>query len=175
MKQKQEQKKENLNPGWLGNIADDEIYRENIIDHYKNPRNFGKLTHYTFKHKDTNTSCGDEVEIFVLVEQDKVKEVKFFGRGCAISVAAASMLTEHLQGKTLKELQSISTEDILEMLGINLGIVRQRCGLLCLKALNHSMNKEVRSHRVHKGIFSANAFIKRVKGDAGDPYNETRN
>ena len=144
MNQAQNSKNENMNPSWLGDVAEDEIYRENILDHYRNPRNFGRLAKYTFKHKDTNTSCGDEIEIFVLLEKNKVKEITFFGRGCAISVAAASMLTEHLRGITLKDLKKISQEDILEMLGINLGIVRQRCGLLCLKALSHSLYKEVK-------------------------------
>lgn len=131
---------ETLNPNYLGNGSEDEeIYRENILEHYRNPRNFGKLQQPSLQQKETNPTCGDELELFVNLEQGKAAEVKFFGKGCAISQAAASMLTEHMKGKSIEELQNISPDKVLAMLGIQLGFVRKRCGLLCLKTLQKGL------------------------------------
>ena len=128
--------KENLDPSWLGE-GEEEIYKENILDHYKNPRNFGELEKAEIKESELNPVCGDMIKLFVkLDERKKVKDVKFKGNGCAISVAATSMLTEELKGKSLEEVKKISKEDIFNMLGIKLGVVRMKCGLLCLNTLN---------------------------------------
>jgi len=127
--------KENLDPNWLGNEEEDEIYRENIIDHFKNPRNFGEIIEAEIKHSELNSICGDMIRLFVKLEDKKVSDVKFKGNGCAISMAATSMMTEVLKGKTLEEIKKLSKEDIFEMLGIKLGIVRIKCGLLCLNTL----------------------------------------
>jgi len=128
--------KESLDPNWLGN-EEEEIYKENIIDHYKNPRNFGELEKAEINESELNPVCGDMIKLFVkLDERKKVKDVKFKGNGCAISVAATSMLTEELKGKSLEDIKKISKEDIFNMLGIKLGVVRMKCGLLCLNTLN---------------------------------------
>ena len=93
--------RENLDLSYMGN-EEDEIYKLNILEHYKNPRNFGKLDNADITHKEINTTCGDEIQIFVKLDKNKkIKEARFFGRGCAISQAAASMLTEKVKG--LKE------------------------------------------------------------------------
>ena len=128
--------------GTFDGVSADQMYREHILDHYRNPRNFGKLVRYTFRHKDTNTTCGDELEIYALLKKNKLQEIRFFGRGCAISIAAASMLTEYLKGKSMQELKKVSQEDLLKMLGINLGPVRKKCGLLCLKALTNALKEK---------------------------------
>mgnify|MGYP001216095039 FL=1 len=122
-------------------IEEDEIYKENILDHYKHPRNFGNLKNYTFKSKEFNPVCGDEIEIFIKFENGKIIEAKFIGRGCAISQASVSMLTDYLESKTLDQVKSLSKEDILEMLGIQIGIVRMNCALLPLKALHSGVEK----------------------------------
>ena len=128
--------KESLDPNWLGN-EEEEIYKDNIIDHYKNPRNFGELEKAEINESELNPVCGDMIKLFVkLDERKKVKDVKFKGNGCAISVAATSMLTEELKGKSLEDIKKISKEDIFNMLGIKLGVVRMKCGLLCLNTLN---------------------------------------
>ncbi|MFH1750456.1 MAG: Fe-S cluster assembly sulfur transfer protein SufU, partial [Candidatus Micrarchaeota archaeon] len=80
-----------------------DIYRENVLDHYKNPRNFGKMESPDAKYHDTNPLCGDEIEIMLKIEGDKVSEAKFQGQGCAISQASASILTEKLIGMSLEE------------------------------------------------------------------------
>jgi nitrogen fixation NifU-like protein len=114
----------------------DDLYREVILDHYKNPRNKGTLDPRDFSYEDENPLCGDKLRIDVRLDADRrVKEVAFSGRGCAISQASASMLTEAIMGKTLDEVKQMGKDDILEMLGIELGPVRLKCALLSLKVL----------------------------------------
>jgi len=114
----------------------DDMYREVILDHYKNPRNKGTLDPHDFSYEDENPLCGDKLRIDVrLDEQKRIKEVAFSGRGCAISQASASMLTEAIMGKTVEEVKQMTTDDILDMLGIELGPVRLKCALLSLKVL----------------------------------------
>lgn len=112
-----------------------DIYRENILDHYKYPRNFGTLAHPDITHQENNPLCGDEIRLDLQLEGDKIVAIKFSGKGCAISQASASMLTEMLEGCTLKEAKRIRKEDILDLLGIPLGPVRIKCALLALKVL----------------------------------------
>ena len=133
---------DNLDPTWLGNSSEeDEIYRENILDHFKHPRNFGKLTEYNLSSKEFNPVCGDQIELFIKLKNNKVEDVKFTGKGCAISMASISMLTEKIRGLNLEELRNLNKEDILEMIGIQLGVVRMKCGLLSLKALLNGLSK----------------------------------
>lgn len=121
----------------------DPLYREHILDHFRNPRNFCQLGSCSIRHKETNPLCGDEVEIMIQVEQngEKIADIKFQGQGCAISMAAASLLTEELHGKTLQDAKSITPERMLELLGIEVGIVRRKCALLSLKAVQEGIKK----------------------------------
>ena len=102
----------------------DDLYRQNILDHYQNPRNFGTLEHPDISAEDSNPLCGDEIRIDLLVKDGVIEDVRFSGKGCSISRAAASMLTEEIRGKTLEEVKRIGKDDVLEMLGIELGPVR---------------------------------------------------
>ncbi len=114
----------------------DEIYKEIIMDHYKNPRNFGKLEGADFSAEDNNPLCGDHVEMAVKVSDGKVADVKFIGRGCAISMAAASIITELIQGLSMEDLRKFDKEHLLEAMGNpDLGPVRVKCALLPLKTL----------------------------------------
>ena len=114
----------------------DDMYREVILDHYKNPRNKGTLDPHDFSYEDENPLCGDKLRIDVrLDDEQRVKEVAFSGRGCAISQASASMLTEAIIGKTVDEVKQMNKDDILDMLGIELGPVRLKCALLSLTVL----------------------------------------
>ncbi len=114
----------------------DDLYRELILDHYKNPRNKGTLDPADFSYEDDNPLCGDRIRMDIRIdENNRVKEVAFTGKGCAISQASASMLTEEIVGKTLDEVKQINKERILEMLGIPLGPTRLKCALLSLKVL----------------------------------------
>ncbi len=114
----------------------DDFYKENILDHYRYPRNTGKLDAPTHSHLEHNPLCGDTIQIDLHVdENDVIDQIAFEGKGCAISQASASMLTEMIEGKTLDEIKQIGKEDILEALGISIGPVRMKCALLSLKVL----------------------------------------
>jgi nitrogen fixation protein NifU and related proteins len=114
----------------------DDFYRENILDHYRHPRNAGTLADPTHTHEENNPLCGDVIRVDLHVNQDNIiDEVAFQGKGCAISQASASMLTEMIKGKTLDEAKSIGKEQLLEALGIEIGPVRMKCALLSLKVL----------------------------------------
>jgi nitrogen fixation NifU-like protein len=120
----------------------DDIYREIILDHYRNPRNKGRLTNPDVSIHDSNPLCGDEIDIHLKVEEDKIKEIKFEGRGCAISQASVSMLTEMVLDKPLNLVRDLAKEDILENIGLtNLGPARIKCALLSLKVLKMAMIK----------------------------------
>lgn len=114
----------------------DDMYREMIIDHYKNPRRRGTLDPHDFSYEDDNPLCGDRIRIDVRVDADeRISEAAFDGVGCAISQAAADMLIESIVGKTLDEVKALGKEHILAILGIELGPVRLKCALLSLKVL----------------------------------------
>ena len=114
----------------------DMIYREHILDHYKNPRNHGTIEHADISYHDNNPLCGDEIKIAVTLDSEKkVDDVKFIGRGCAISQCAASMLTEEIKGKSLEDVKKIRNQDIIDMLSIPISPVRMKCAILSLKVL----------------------------------------
>lgn len=114
-----------------------DIYRELILDYYRNPRNFGRLEKYDIDARDTNPLCGDEIEMQIRVgEGQTIEDIKFVGKGCAISQASASMLTELAKGKQLDWVKQVAKEDIFKMLGNpDLGPSRVKCALLGMKVL----------------------------------------
>jgi nitrogen fixation NifU-like protein len=118
-------------------LSSADIYKEIILDYYRHPRNYGKLEKFDIDAHDSNPLCGDEIEIQVGVGEDRtIKEIKFYGKGCAISQASASMLTELAKGKPLDWVKQLSKEDVLEMLGNpELGPSRIKCALLGMKVL----------------------------------------
>jgi len=116
-------------------VADDQFYREYILDHYKNPRNFGRLEAADISHEEENPLCGDVVGIDLKVEGGSIADVRFHGRGCAISQASASLLTERLKGMSLEDAKRIGKDDVLEELGIEISPARIKCALLSLKVL----------------------------------------
>lgn len=114
----------------------DDFYKENILDHYRHPRNAGALENPTHTHREHNPLCGDVIRIDLHVNTDNIIDrVAFTGKGCVISQASASMLTEMIAGKTLDEAKGIGKEEILEALGIPIGPTRLKCALLALKVL----------------------------------------
>ncbi|MFA6992823.1 MAG: SUF system NifU family Fe-S cluster assembly protein [Candidatus Gracilibacteria bacterium] len=117
-----------------------DLYSEIILDHYKNPRNKGELKDPTNVAEESNPLCGDKLKISLKFDKaGKVEKAKFSGEGCAISQAAASMLTEKLIGKTTKEIANLKDKDILKMLNIPISHSRQKCALLALKALKKAI------------------------------------
>ena len=114
----------------------DELYRENILDHYKRPRHFGRPDGFDLEFEDTNPLCGDEQHVFIVLGEDgKVREVGFEGKGCAISTAATSMLTEELAGKSREDLLRLDKSEVLDLLGIEISATRMKCALLGLKVV----------------------------------------
>ena len=113
----------------------DELYRENILDHYKHPRNHGTLENPDVSFEDANPLCGDRLRMDFRIQDGKIAAVRFSGQGCSISQASASMLSEKVEGMTLDEAKQIGRDEVLEMLGIEFGPVRLKCALLALKTL----------------------------------------
>ena len=112
----------------------DEIYGDNIHDHYKRPRHFGRPEAFDLEFEDTNPFCGDEQHVYITLDDSgRVDGVAFEGKGCAISTAATSMLTEELAGKTRAELLRLDKDFVLELLGIDISATRMKCALLGLK------------------------------------------
>jgi nitrogen fixation NifU-like protein len=112
----------------------DDFYKEYILDHYRNPRNFGHLDNPTAVAEDLNPLCGDKIQMELLVGDDgKISDVRFSGKGCAISQASASMLTESIKGKTLEEVAHLSHDVVLENVGIGISPTRMKCAMLGLK------------------------------------------
>jgi len=135
---------DNVDPNFVGGG----IYREHIMDHYKNPRNQGILKDADAKHTEHNPVCGDVITITVAIKNDEIKDLRFQGRGCAISQAATSMLTEELKGKPLKNALDFSQQHIVEMLGIPIGPVRTKCAVLGMIAVKEAI-KEYQNGKIH--------------------------
>ena len=113
----------------------DDLYRENILDHYKNPRNFGELDSHDLQFHDHNPLCGDELGVHIKVEDGKIADLRFHGYGCAISQAAASISSEELIGMPVEEVGDLSAEWVIEQLGIDISATRRKCALLSLKVM----------------------------------------
>ncbi len=114
----------------------DDLYREQILEHYKRPHNFGRLDDYDLEFEDSNPFCGDEQHVFIRLDHEgKVAEVGFEGKGCAISTAATSMLTDELEGMSREDLLRLPKDFVLDLLGIDISATRIKCALLGLKVV----------------------------------------
>ena len=113
----------------------DALYRDYILEHYKNPKNFGKLDPHDLEWHDHNPLCGDELGVHIVVEDGKVGELRFHGQGCAISQAAASITSEELMGMSLDEVEKLDAEWVIDQLGIDISPTRRKCALLALKVM----------------------------------------
>ena len=118
----------------------DQMYHENILDHFKRPHNFGEMKHPDVRHHEHNPLCGDTLDMFLKIKGGKVEDVSFTGKGCAISQASASMLTDAIKGKSFGEIESMQKEQMLEMLGITLSPVRLKCAMLSLDTAKNAIH-----------------------------------
>lgn len=127
-----------------------DLYREVILDHYKNPRNFGELERPDARVEENNVSCGDRISIDITVRRQGtdeqpgsyvVDQIRFSGVGCAISQASASLLTEHVTGMSLEAVMALTTQDIYELLGTTLTPSRTKCGTLSLEVLHKAIRQ----------------------------------
>jgi nitrogen fixation protein NifU and related proteins len=113
----------------------DALYRDYILDHYKNPRNFGTLEPHDLEWLDHNPLCGDELGVHVVVEDGKVADLRFHGQGCAISQAAASISSDELIGMEIADVERLGADWVIEQLGIAISPTRRKCALLSLKVM----------------------------------------
>lgn len=118
-----------------------DLYREQILDHYKHPRNFGHLKKPDVTQEEGNITCGDKIIMEINMNKDKIKQIAFSGEGCAISQASASMLTEKVKGMRVNNIMSISLNDITDMLGTTLTPSRVKCATLSLEVLHKTLAK----------------------------------
>ena len=116
-----------------------DIYREAILDHYKNPRNFGTLDKPDAKVEEGNVTCGDRIVMEIKVNNDTIEDIRFTGEGCAINQASASMLTEKVKGAKISSVMKLKTHDIIAMLGTSLTASRVRCATLPLEVLTKAI------------------------------------
>jgi nitrogen fixation protein NifU and related proteins len=124
----------------------DDLYRENILDHYRNPRNFGRLTKPDLTSEDGNPQCGDKIGLDITFKPTTdhrppttISDIRFYGEGCAISMASASMLTEKVKGKIVSEVMKLTKDDIMKLLGTTLTLARLKCALLSLQVLHRML------------------------------------
>jgi nitrogen fixation NifU-like protein len=113
----------------------DELYRDYILEHYKNPKNFGELHEHDLDFYDKNPLCGDEMEVQIRVEDGKIADLKWHGQGCAISQAAASIASEELIGMDVDDAAKLDADWMLDHMGIDISATRRKCALLNLKVL----------------------------------------
>lgn len=111
------------------------MYRQNILEHCKNPNNFGSLHNFNIKTHAYNPSCGDEIEIKLKFEKNKIKDAKFQAKGCAISLASADILLDNIKNKPLNEIKKLNEKDLLKFLEVEINPARMSCALLALNAL----------------------------------------
>ena len=112
-----------------------DLYREQILDHFRNPRNHGTLDPADATFEDSNPLCGDRIRMDIRLDGNRIADIRFSGRGCAISQAAASMLTELALGQTIEEVRALTKDDVLDEIGIPISPARIKCALLPLKVL----------------------------------------
>lgn len=116
-------------------MTEEDINTEILLDHYRNPHNYGQIEDASVKLIEYNPVCGDTVQISLKIENGVVADAKFIGRGCSVSQGTASMLTDRIKGKPVEEVKKINQEDVLNMLGLKLGPSREKCAILSLNTL----------------------------------------
>ena len=119
----------------------DDLYRDYILEHYRRPHNFGVLDSPTVSHEGANPLCGDRITIQLGIRDGTVEDVAFTGRGCAISQASASLLTDEIRGKTVDEVAALTSEDVLDLLGIEISPARLKCALLSLDTVGKALEE----------------------------------
>jgi nitrogen fixation NifU-like protein len=119
----------------------DDLYRDEILEHYRQPHNFGTLEQPDATYEGNNPLCGDRITMMLSLDDGgKVSDVAFNGRGCAISQASASLLTDEIRGRSVEEVQAMRNQDILDLLGIEISPARLKCALLSLDTVQHALD-----------------------------------
>ena len=122
----------------------DDLYRDEILEHYRNPHNFGILESPTTSKEGANPLCGDRITLMLSIDDEgTIQDVSFTGRGCAISQASASMLTDDIKGKPLSEIAQLGRQDVLDNLNIEISPARMKCAMLSLETLRSAVSDRV--------------------------------
>jgi len=146
-------------------MSNADIYHEMIIDYSRNPANYGKIENHDVTFHDSNPLCGDSIDIDMKIDDNKVSDIKFHGKGCAICMACSSVLTEIAKGKSIDEVRSITKKDVLSELGLeNLQAVRIKCALLSLKVLKYALYSYLGKH------IENNQDVDKLKEEAANLY-----
>ncbi len=119
----------------------DDLYRDYILEHYRRPHNFGVLEDATASYEGSNPLCGDRITMQLGIRDGMVAEVAFTGRGCAISQASASLLTDEVKGMTVEQATAFRADDLLDLLGIEISPARLKCAMLSLETLDHALGE----------------------------------
>ncbi len=119
----------------------DDLYRDYILEHYRRPHNFGVLESPTVSFEGNNPLCGDRITIMLGIKDGVVEDVAFSGRGCAISQASASLLTDEIRGKPVAEVEKLTPDDLLDLIGIEISPARMKCALLSLDTVAHALEE----------------------------------
>jgi nitrogen fixation NifU-like protein len=127
----------------------EDLYRDNLLDHYENPRHHGALEHADISHEESNPLCGDKIRIEVKLSDDHthIEDIAFSGDGCIISQAVASMLLEEIAGKPVSDVQKMERQDVLDMVGVPLTTARVKCAMLGLKVLKTGLYQYLVDHQ----------------------------
>ena len=146
-------------------MSNADIYHEMIIDYSRNPVNYGKIEDHDVTFHDSNPLCGDSIDIDMKIDDNKVSDIKFHGKGCAICMACSSVLTEIAKGKSIDEVKNITKKDVLSELGLeNLQAVRIKCALLSLKVLKYALYSYLGKH------LENNQDVDKLKEEAANLY-----
>lgn len=129
-------------------VMENQLYQQELLDHYRHPRNRGELPDAQVSTETFNPSCGDQISMQLIVEDGQLEQIRFQGKGCVISQAAASMLTERSLNQTIEQLEALTKDDMLALVAIPLGPTRLRCALLSLETLHAA----VALHRAQKKL-----------------------
>ena len=121
------------------NDTHDTLYKEHILELYRNPENYRPLLNSTHTYREHNPLCGDDLTLYLIIKDATIIDASFTGEGCAISKASASLLTEHLKNKTIADLRALTHQHVQDILGVQLGPVRLKCALLPLAAAQHAL------------------------------------
>jgi nitrogen fixation NifU-like protein len=132
----------------------DDLYRDYILEHYRRPHNFGVLEAATTSYEGSNPLCGDRITMMLRLEDGVVRDVAFTGRGCAISQASASLLTDEIRGKTVEEVERMTPDDLLDLIGIEISPARLKCALLSLDTVAHALADEAAEQAEADGLAS---------------------
>jgi nitrogen fixation protein NifU and related proteins len=129
----------------------DDLYRDYILEHYRRPHNFGVLENATASHEGANPLCGDRITLQLRLSDGKIAAVGFTGRGCAISQASASLLTDEVKGKPIVDAAAMTSQDVLDLLGIEISPARLKCALLSLDTLQQALTEVASPAAAPKG------------------------